>query len=289
MIRLVASDLDGTLLKTDGTLSDANVDTIRKLNEKGIVFTAASGRNYTGVHELFAPYGFRYEAILANGAEYVDAGGFLTGTCYFDKSLVKPLLSLFDRYKIPSMMFTGAGVCTHMDEEEGRSRYRLRMIRRLHYHSKDVDDPALIRTIPALQMNGIRYLDAFLKGDTPVLKLECFDMSRDEMILIEKELQKYPQIVYFSSAGDNYEITDRDATKGKILKKQCDEKEIAADEVLVIGDGLNDLSMFELFPHSVCVGNGMEELKKRAEWIAPAADEDGFSAAVRQYLDFIDN
>ncbi len=285
MIRLVASDLDGTLLKNDGSLSEANAAMIRKLNEQGIVFTAASGRDYTGVHELLAPYGLRWEAILANGAEYVDAGGFLQDTCYFDKTLVKPLLKLFDQYGIPSMMFTGAGVCTHLNEEEGRSRYRLRMIRRLHYHSKDVDNPDLIRTIPALRMNGIRYLDAFLKSDTPILKLECYDMSRDEMLLIEKELKKYPQIAFFSSAGDNFEITDREATKGKILKKQCEAKGISADEVLVIGDGLNDLSMFELFPHSVCVAEGMEELKQKAEWIAPEGD-DGFAAAVRHYLDF---
>lgn len=63
MIRLVASDLDGTLLKSDGTISPQNIETIQALNQKGIVFTAASGRNYTGVHALFAGKKVSYEAI----------------------------------------------------------------------------------------------------------------------------------------------------------------------------------------------------------------------------------
>ena len=285
MIRLIASDLDGTLLKNDGTISAKTLETIRLLNRKGILFTVASGRDFTGVHELFAPLHVRYGAILANGAEYIDETGFLVSTCYLDKSLVKGILSVFDSCGVPSMMFTTAGVCTHMKENEGRERYRQRMIRHLHYKAEDLDDPKLTATIPALSMTGVRYLDALLKSDTEILKLECFDMNRNEMAMVEKELKKFPDIVFFSSAGDNFEITDRHATKGEILKKQCEETGIGTDEVLVIGDGLNDLSMFELFPHSACMANGMELLREKAEWIVPQGEEEGFSAAVRHFLD----
>ncbi|MBE6128077.1 MAG: HAD family phosphatase [Erysipelotrichaceae bacterium] len=285
MIRLIASDLDGTLLKNDGTISAKTLETIRLLNRQGILFTVASGRDFTGVHGLFAPLHVSYEAILANGAEYIDQSGFLVSTCYLDKSLVKGILSVFDSYKVPSMMFTTAGVCTHMKEKEGRERYRQRMICRQHYRSEDIDDPKLAATIPALSMTGVRYLDALHKSDTEILKLECFDMNKDEMALVEKELRKFPDIVFFSSAGDNFEITDRHATKGEILKRQCEEKGIGTDEVLVIGDGLNDLSMFELFPHSACMANGMELLKEKAEWIVPAGEEKGFTAAVRHFVD----
>jgi Cof subfamily protein (haloacid dehalogenase superfamily) len=286
MIRLVASDLDGTLLKGDGTISPQNIETIQALNQKGIVFTAASGRNYTGVHALFAGKKVSYEAILANGAEYVDEEGMLLSTRYFNKKIVKELLQLFDFNGIPSMMFTTAGVCTHMDEESGRNAYRKRMLARQGFRREDLEKPEVIRSIPAMHMTGIRYVDALLKSDTEILKLECYDMEQDQMIQIGNALKKYPDIVYFSSAGDNYEITDAAATKGKILLEQCERKGIRPDEVLVIGDGLNDLSMFASFPHSVCVSDGMAGLKEKAEWIAPAASEDGFAAAVKHYIVF---
>lgn len=210
----------------------------------------------------------------------------LLSTRYFNKKIVKELLQLFDFNGIPSMMFTTAGVCTHMDEEAGRRTYRKRMLARQGFRREDLEKPEVIHSIPAMHMTGIRYVDALLKSDTEILKLECYDMEQDQMIQIGNALKKYPDIVYFSSAGDNYEITDAAATKGKILLEQCERKGIRPDEVLVIGDGLNDLSMFASFSNSVCVSDGMARLKEKAEWIAPAASEDGFTAAVKHYIDF---
>ena len=94
------------------------------------------------------------------------------------------------------------------------------MLARQGFRREDLEKPEVVRSIPAMNMTGIRYVDALLKSDTEILKLECYDMEQDQMIQIGNALKKYPDIVYFSSAGDNYEITDAAATKGKILLEE---------------------------------------------------------------------
>lgn len=69
MIKLVASDLDGTLLHNyQQTVPKEIYDTIKALHEKGIIFTAASGRQYANIRRLFAPLGFDIPYIAENGS-----------------------------------------------------------------------------------------------------------------------------------------------------------------------------------------------------------------------------
>ena len=68
MIRLIATDLDGTLLERDGSLPEDTFDVVRMLNEQGIRFAASSGRQYGNLVRLFAPVADRMAFVCENGA-----------------------------------------------------------------------------------------------------------------------------------------------------------------------------------------------------------------------------
>ena len=90
MIRFVASDLDGTLLQKDGTLPPDTFSVIRKLKEKGILFCAASGRQYANLRRLFAPVADDMCFIAENGS-YVIANKTKTSN-YIPNSIAEGIV-----------------------------------------------------------------------------------------------------------------------------------------------------------------------------------------------------
>ena len=95
MIRMVVSDMDGTLLNKKAEITDGNLKAIRCLEENHIEFVIASGRDYRGVYTVIGRYGIECEAILGNGSQYVDRRGELLMSCYMKKEVVPDIVRIF--------------------------------------------------------------------------------------------------------------------------------------------------------------------------------------------------
>ena len=105
MIKMVVSDMDGTLLSRKVGISSGNLEAIRELEQRGIEFVIASGRDYKGVYSILDDYHLRCEAILGNGSQYVDRDGNILMSCYMDKAVVKAVVKVFSDRRIPYMIF----------------------------------------------------------------------------------------------------------------------------------------------------------------------------------------
>ncbi|MCD7840341.1 MAG: HAD-IIB family hydrolase, partial [Erysipelotrichaceae bacterium] len=99
-----------------------------------------------------------------------------------------------------------------------------------------------------------------------------------------EELKNIDNIYVSSSFRNNIEVTDLHATKGAIIKLIAQKLNIQDDEVMVIGDGLNDLTMFEMFENSVAVENSEDVIKKLAQYHVDSADNDGVAEAIEKYV-----
>lgn len=75
MIKLIASDMDGTLLNSNHDIDKETVDAIRKAEEAGIIFAISTGREYESVKEVLDKHNIKVQCILSNGAEYRDEEG----------------------------------------------------------------------------------------------------------------------------------------------------------------------------------------------------------------------
>jgi len=137
---------------------------------------------------------------------------------------------------------------------------------------------------PWLQLQKIENIDLWLENHS-IIKIEAFDLDVSKIKKAKQQLSKIDKIAYLSSFEDNVEVTDKYAQKGLILSQVIEPLGIKKEEVAVFGDGLNDLSMFELFSESYAVENAALEIKKLAKYYAPSYDQDGVAQMIMQIIE----
>lgn len=285
MIKIVVSDMDGTLLDNRSEISPRNLAAIQQLKEHQIEFAIASGRDYSGVSSILQRHGVECEAILGNGAQYVDKDGNLLLSCYLDKQLLKPIVAVFESRNVHYMIFTTKGFFTGGDPGKARDSFIERGIRRFGRHPEDYIAGGIYEHMPCNLLQKVEDFDEFILRDLEIIKVEAFNMEPDEALSSRKELEKIPEISFLSSFDDNIEVTNASAQKGYILEKAVQLKGLSKDEVMVLGDGMNDLSLFECFPdHAYAPENADEEIKKRAYRVVGSNINSGFADAVEQML-----
>lgn len=280
MIRMVVSDMDGTLLKRHGQISPGNLDAIRSLEKRGIEFVIASGRDYKGVYSILDEYHLKCEAILGNGSQYVDMEGNILLSCYMNKAVVKDVVEIFVSRRIPYMIFATDGFYTGYEPSFVRDKFINRNIERFGGTGEEFEKGGKREYMPCNHLRKIEDFDVFLSGDMEIIKVEAFSMANQEIEDARASLESISGISFLSSFDDNVEVTDKAAQKGYILEKVIQMRGISKEEVMVIGDGMNDLSMFECFPHSFAPSNACEGIKELAGTIVCSNEEDGFAQAV---------
>ncbi len=132
------------------------------------------------------------------------------------------------------------------------------------------------RPMPAVE----KIFDAQIK----IQKIFIFPEEQNKLKNIKEFLKKRQDITVTSSATWNIEITDRQANKGAMLEQIAEYYGWSKEEVLVFGDGNNDISMFEKFPHSRAVKNAVESLKKNAEKVIESNRDDAVAQEVCRLL-----
>ena len=102
---------------------------------------------------------------------------------------------------------------------------------------------------------------------------------------IKKEMEETPEFAVSSSFKNNLEITDIRAQKGPILKEYIESLGYTMNEVMVLGDSLNDYSMMEMdFGATIAMANADEEIKKVAKYITKSNEEDGVAYVIDEML-----
>ena len=118
MIKLIASDMDGTLLNNNHVISEENIKAIREAQKRGIDFAIATGRDYADVEPFLKQYNLKCESIVSNGAEYRDVDGNIIESIDIDKALVEKVFNIMDKYGLKAELFTSDGIYTPNSREE---------------------------------------------------------------------------------------------------------------------------------------------------------------------------
>ena len=234
MIRLIASDLDGTLLQKDGTLPSDTFSVIHALREKGILFCAASGRQYANLRRLFAPVADDICYISENGS-YVTAQGQCAAQTIGAEHALPLIQDILDAgmevlLSIPEsrVMLTGAGR-TFTDDIFYRLKNTCTMIH----------DPAV-------------YADQYIK---------ISGFHPDGVAHLARPLQeKWGQIMHADIAGQKWlDFTMTNKSDGiHILSRLLG---IDTADMAAFGDQFNDLAMLQAVGHPYLMENAPDEMK----------------------------
>ena len=125
-------------------------------------------------------------------------------------------------------------------------------------------------------------IDELLAHEPDILKMEVHDGDREKIHQLQEALMQVEDIAIAISKPINIEVTHADAQKGIMLMKVIEKQGLCSDEVMVIGDSANDLSMLTRFKYSFAVANGAQAAIEAANYLTADNTDLGVVKAIRQ-------
>ena len=262
MIKVIASDMDGTLLNNNHEIDEETAKAIKKAEEKGIIFVISTGREYENVKYLLDKQNIKCQCILSNGAEYRDEMGNILDVININEKSSRKILKILKENNISARMFTNKGIYTTATKEEALLEVTFRT---LAFDPHLTKEEAKKIAEKEKFFTCLKYIDDFEKFFEEGIEIRKFVAFHEDIKLIEKLKKIIGEIeglAVSSSFNDNIEITDINAQKGII----------------------NDYSMFEIFEESVAMKNAISEIKKIAKYITDTNDNQGVAKAIYNVL-----
>lgn len=287
MIKLIVSDMDGTLFNSNQEISPLNIAALKEANKKGVKFMIATGRSMDTILPTIKKYELECGLILLNGAEVRDENHNIIDTINIEYDVVKRLSKrLNEMGYIPEYMTNqSAQICDTEENMYLNMGYRILCLDRERKLSLDqaIEIGKTSMFMKTLYRNDS--IEDMYRKNVEVRKIIVFNPDgqfneKNRNILIEE----FPELTILSSYPENIEINAKKAQKGNGLENAIKKLNIDKSEVAVFGDGLNDLSLILQFPNSYVPLNGNEKLKKNALEVIPSNDDDGVGKKIFEIL-----
>ncbi|MBR5615149.1 MAG: Cof-type HAD-IIB family hydrolase [Clostridia bacterium] len=266
--KLIACDLDGTLIGSDLTLSKENYQAIKELTEQGVLIVPTTGRTICEMEDVFNLPEIRY-VIYSNGAAIFDKQ---TGEKIFlglDDSSSRFVSEVLEKYDVFTVIHKDGK--TYADKEKAQ---------RLYEYHVCLNVECLVKDVCILEEN---FKNRFLDGG--IESVAIFFASKDEMEECREIIASNPDLYAVEGWDYNMEIFFRDAGKGNALKKLVKKLNIEMKNVISIGDSDNDRQMTILSGLGLVAQNGCESLKKVADKVICTNDEHVMSYVKKYYFD----
>lgn len=285
MIKLIVSDMDGTLLNRNHQISKGNLEAIRKAEENGIHFAIATGRAYSDVKPLLDENNLTCECILSNGAEYRDENGNVLEEVAIEKDSARKIINMIQKDGLSVEIYTDNGFYT-IDSKEDSLKETVRRIQTFNPGTSDEDALEQAKIHPHfVDLHYIEDIEEFLNSDIKIAKFIAFYEDEETTLKVKKTLEDIEGIAISSTFSRNIEINNEKAQKGLILAKVIEKLGIKKEEVIVLGDSYNDISLFTEFPISFAMENAVAEIKEIAKYITDTNDNDGVAKAIYKAID----
>ncbi|MEW6243104.1 MAG: Cof-type HAD-IIB family hydrolase [Bacillota bacterium] len=280
-IRLVVSDIDGTLLNSQNRIPKTVLQTINRFTSSGNYFTLASGRTLRGMEKYIAAVGCsRLPVIALNGAVVkVPETGEVLLRQPLDRDVARAILQLADDYCLVAQVFYENDIAV-----DTRSRRRI-----ISYFARRIlHRGGIARLIYYLRRPVLIASDlgAFVAlHPEPPYKIFITGEARATEEFRQIVLNRWSDEVVFTSAlRSTLEINHKKATKGRALERVAVYLNLPLHSTLAIGDGTNDLSMIERAGLGVAMGNAVDLVKDSAGYITGTNDAGGLAQVLNLIL-----
>ena len=260
---LYVTDLDGTLMRNDKSISDYTVNTINRLIDCGLHFTYATARTIYSSAQITSGIKINIPVITRNGTILADHNTKeLIETVKFERETIKKLQGLLGRDKSCGFVTSLHGT-QEFKTYLGDSKYSAGFQNYLDGHKDD------------RRLRAVRDSDEMFSGDVCYITLIDDKKELDPVYDKVKSSDEWVSVYQKDNYRSEYwlEICPKGATKAHAIKRVCELCD--CNKVVVFGDSLNDISMFEAADEAYAVENAMRELKDKAMEIISSNEEDG--------------
>ena len=273
--RLVVSDIDGTLLDSQGMLTAETRRVVMAVEEAGISFALATSRRWTGARPIAQALGLSIPLILYDGVQTRQfPGGEVLDEHHLDAGMAEQAALVMAKHHLQPILQYGDQHGEHLvvgllpDAQ-------LRFNHAEQYLSSFADQvqEVSLEDFAHLQSNPLRLVafglrDHLLAAASEIAVLEC----------------GWQILPYGSYGAAELSVFTPGASKGTAIVALCRKLGIAREEVLAIGDGPNDVSLIAVVGFGVAMANGSQEVKAIAQAIVPSNQENGVAEAITRYV-----
>ena len=273
-IRLLAIDIDGTLLNSQFELSEANRAAVVAAHHRGTEVVLVTGRRFSFARRIAAQFQLELTIIASNGALVKSAQGATLARQLLPRQQARAVLAaagtyrdnavlLFDREALGQIVAERLDL-THTPVERyvERNRQYLQQVNRLE--DALTDDP-----IQVLFMGGVQPMRDLYQRLRVAPFVSTITVARTEYV--ERDLTLL-------------DVLDHGCNKGAALARWAASRGITAEETMAIGDNWNDWEMLEFAGLPVLMANSAEELKQKGWAVTSSNDESGVAAAIEKYV-----
>lgn len=272
-IRLIALDLDGTLLTTDKTLTKHTERVLSRAAKKGVYIVPATGRSLTGISPKIRELPFVRYAITVNGAAVWDMGRQepIVRQAFSPERAVE-LWGFIAKYR------TMRDACI-----DGVARMEPEYYNKAEIFMPDEPGRMLIRST---RKPTERLGELVADRNVTVEKFNLFfrEEAEEERQQARRDLAQFEGLSVTSSLGNNLEINHVDATKGRGLLSLAAHLGLEMGQVMAFGDGENDVSMLRAAGVGVAMENAPKEVKAAADLVTLSNDEEGVAYCIEKYV-----
>ncbi len=265
--KLLALDLDDTLLNAEAKISPRNREAIRRAVEKNVLVTIATGRMFRSAVRYARELEIALPLIVYHGAMIREAqSGAMLRYCPVPLEPALEILRLTEQ--------EGFHVNLYLDDQI--------------FVQKENEISRYYQTIAPIPMEEVGDLSVFLQHrETEPVKLTLIHREEEKRL---DELQRYLEAAYagclsvLKSRPYFLEITSWEGTKGRALKHLAELQKIEAEEIIAIGDSYNDLDMLQFAGMGVAMANAPAAVREAANVITKSNLEDGVALFLEEYI-----
>lgn len=279
MIKLIASDLDGTIIDGNNSISPDNIKAINNLQKRNIPLVICTGKTYTISKDicrnLHASFG-----IFGNGSQIVDlttGNEIIKKTLSFDE--IESCFSVVNKYNLHVHAYTENNIITpkllYMDLRNSilySDKINFEIVDSVLNYAKNKNEPILKLVISS--PSSLLGVKEELERTTNLNIIHITKTGLYKDFIIDKEYEYL-------------DISPINVTKGTALTILSNYLNVQKDDILSIGDNINDIDMFNASNISVAVNNASDTVKSNAKYVSNNSVEDGgFAEAIYKFIPF---
>ena len=278
--KLIALDMDGTLLSTAKTISSENGQAIRDAQAAGHIVMICSGRPHVSLTKFLQDAGFGDLPISASNGTISIVDGQVINQMVMDKTVAQKVFDWLVKHEFPFNLYTDQGVFNHAmffdwawQEAKQRPDFEEKKaeLERIEGYFKSIITARFDQW-------------AELPADLGIFKFFVLTPEQGRKVMLEDFAGTVTGAMYTSSFPDNVEISDANGHKGSGITAVANYFGIPLENTVAMGDNFNDLGMLKVAGLAVAMGNGEDGVKEIADVVTLSNDEHGVAHAIREYV-----
>ena len=261
-IRLLLSDIDGTLVPPDKVLTERSIQAVNSLRDAGIVFAITSSRPPRGLSMYIEPLKLSTPIAGFNGGMIIDPDRNVLEELTIDDDIVTTTIDFLDEHDVTAWIYRGQE--WYVRDPNGP-------------HVEHEAEVCEFRPLPVANFDSV---------SESVAKIVGVSDDKDALARAQRELHATFGADLSATNSQSYylDITCPQANKGMVVDYLSSMFDVPAIHIATIGDAQNDVSMFERSGLSIAMGNAENEVKSSASEVTTSNEDEGFARAIERFI-----